>query len=276
MEYKMIVLDLDDTLLKKDGTISPATKEMLHRAQQAGVTVVLASGRPTFGIEPVAKELDLEGTGGYMLSFNGAKIIDCTDHRELYAANLTRQQMQQLFDWSMEEGAYIQTYMGDQIVASAGNPYTDIEKEITGMDILVPDDFKRYVSGDVVKAIVLQDPERLKEIEKKWEPLVQGQMYMTISKPFFLEFMNREVDKSKSIARLAELLHIPMEQVIAIGDSYNDLSMIEAAGLGVAMENGVERVKQAADYITEDNEHDGVANVIARFVFGDEKCREQA
>ena len=270
MNYKMIVLDLDDTLLKKNGTISKSTKEMLQKSQKNGVKVVLASGRPTFGMERIAKELKLHLNGGYIVSYNGAKIIDCVTGQELYSANLTNEQIHRLFDMSRQAGAEIQTYMGDFIIASAPNPYTDIEKKITGMDIVVPDDLKKYVSGDVVKAIVLQSPEKLKEIEEEWKPLVKDQMYMTISKPFFLEFMNKEVDKSKSIERLAVQLGIPMGQVIAIGDSYNDLSMIKAAGLGVAMENAVDCVKKAADYITADNEHDGVARVIEKFVFDGE------
>ena len=91
-------------------------------------------------------------------------------------------------------------------------------------------------------------------------------MYMTISKPFFLEFMNKDVDKSKSIERLADMLGIAMSQVIAVGDSYNALSMIKSAGLGVAMGNAVELVKDNADYITADNDHDGIVMVINKFV----------
>ena len=130
---------------------------------------------------------------------------------------------------AIESGAYIQTYVGDYIIASKANEYTDIEKQITGMDILVPDNFKKYVSDDVVKAIVLQHPDKLAKIEKAWREKINNTMYMTISKPFFLEFMNKDVDKSKSIERLADMLGISMSQVIAVGDSYNDLSMIKSA-----------------------------------------------
>ena len=108
---------------------------------------------------------------------------------------------------------------------------------------------------------MLQHPDKLKKIEETWKNEIGDSMYMTISKPFFLEFMNKEVDKSKSIERLAKILGISMLEVIAIGDSYNDLSMIKAAGLGVAMYNAVDCVKAAANYTTDDNEHDGVAKV---------------
>ena len=137
------------------------------------------------------------------------------------------------------------------------------------MEIIVADDFKEYVSQDVVKAIVLQHPDRLKEIEEMWKDEIKDSLYMTISKPFFLEFMNKEVDKSKSIERLSNMLGITMDEVIAIGDSYNDMSMIKAAGLGVAMKNAVEAVKNIANYITADNENDGVAKVIDKFIFAE-------
>ncbi len=267
MSYKMIVLDLDDTLLKNDGTISRKTNKTLKKAQEDGVKVVLASGRPTFAIASVANALELEKYGGYIISYNGARIIECKSRKELYAANITREEVQELYQMSQENEAYIQTYIGDNIIASQSNKFTDIEKQITGMEIIIPDDFSSYVQQEVVKVIVLQEPERLKELEKQWKPLVENKLYMTISKPFFLEFMNLEVDKGKSILRLGKMLGIDAEEIIAIGDSYNDITMIQAAGLGVAMGNAVETVKEIANYITEDNEHDGVAAVVEKFIW---------
>ena len=114
--------------------------------------------------------------------------------------------------------------------------------------------------------LVIQHPDKLAKIEKAWREKINNTMYMTISKPFFLEFMNKDVDKSKSIERLADMLGISMSHVIAVGDSYNDLSMIKSAGLGVAMGNAVELVKDNADYITADNDHDGIVMVINKFV----------
>ena len=196
MTYKMIVLDLDDTLLQSDGSISTKTKETLKRAQRIGVKVVLASGRPTFAILKIANELELKKFGGFIISFNGARIFDCKFQKDLYAANITQNNIWELYDLSKKFNAYIQTYIGDNIIASQKNKFTDIERQITGMDIIVPDNFKNYVSQDVVKAIVMQEPEKLKAIDAKIRPFVNGIMYMTISKPFFLEFMNVSVIKS--------------------------------------------------------------------------------
>lgn len=266
MSYKMIILDLDDTLLRNDGTISARTKAALKRIQADGMKVVLASGRPTFAIRSIADELELKKYGGYIISFNGARIESCEAEKEIYSANIKKENVHELYNLSKEYGAFIQTYSNIHIIASEANEYTDIEKQITGMDIIIPEDFKAYVCEDVVKVIVLQEPSRLKEIEARWKPIIGDRMYMTISKPFFLEFMNSNVDKGKSILRLAGQLGIYAEEIIAIGDSYNDISMIKMAGLGVAMQNAAASVKEIADYITDDNEHDGVAKVIDKFI----------
>lgn len=266
MNYKMIVLDLDDTLLKNDGTISRKTKKALGRAQNAGVTVVLASGRPTYAIRKFANELDMANNGGFIISYNGARIIDCQIDAEVFGQNLKKDMLYELFDLSKQYGAYIQTYEGDKIITSATNEYTDIEQKITGMEIVTVKDFKNYIENDVVKAIMLQEPEKLKRIEEKLRPIIGNRMYMTISKPFFLEFMNADVDKSRSVERLCKHLNIMCREVIAIGDSYNDISMITSAGLGVAMKNAVEGAKKVAKYITDDNENDGVAKVIDKFI----------
>lgn len=265
MNYRMIVLDLDDTLLKNDRTVSEMTRRRLLEAQQQGTMVVLASGRPTYAMHGLAQELCLAQYGGYLISFNGARITECAGGKTLYSADIPNALLCELYDFAAANGAYLQTYSDDSILASENNEYTEIEHEITGMKIIECRNFKQEVTQDVVKAIMLQRPERLQELEKQLRPLVADRLYMTFSKPFFLEFMNPGVDKGKSLGVLAGKLGVPMAQVIAVGDSYNDLTMLDAAGLGVAMGNAVEAVKQAADYQTDDNEHDGVARVVERF-----------
>ncbi|HJC71316.1 MAG TPA: Cof-type HAD-IIB family hydrolase [Candidatus Ruthenibacterium merdavium] len=271
MNYRMLVLDLDDTLLKDDRTVSELTRRRLLEAQQQGMIVVLASGRPTYAMQHLAKELCLAEYGGYFISFNGARITSCADQHILLSVDISHAQMCKLFDLAQEHGVYIQTYTEDHILVSKDNEYTQIEKEITGMDVIECADFKAEIPKTAVKAMMLEHPDRLKEVEKALRPVVENELYMTITKPFFLEFMNPAVDKGKSLVTLAQHLNVPMEQVIAVGDSYNDISMIKAAGLGVAMGNAVEAVKQAADYETADNEHDGVARVVERFFLQKDK-----
>lgn len=265
MNYRMIALDLDDTLLKDDRTVSEMTRRRLLEAQQQGTIVVLASGRPTYAMRSLAKELCLAQYGGYLISFNGGCITACQSGNTLFSVDISREQICKLFDLACEHQVDIQTYTDDSILVSKDNEYTQIEKEITGMHVVECTDFKAEIPETAIKAMMMGHPEHLKQVEKALRPVVENELYMTLTKPFFLEFMNPNVDKGKSLCVLAQKLGVSMEQVIAVGDSYNDLTMLNAAGLGVAMGNAVEAVKQAADYETDDNEHDGVARVVERF-----------
>ncbi|KXY36935.1 haloacid dehalogenase [Bacillus cereus] len=266
MTYKMIVLDLDDTLLRDDHTISPRTKEALMTAQEKGVKVVLASGRPTFGMRNVAKELLLEEYGSFILSFNGAKIINCKTNEEIFSSTLSPEIVHNLFEISKTEDVWIHTYIGDDIVTEENNPYTEIEGDITGMPIGVVDDFKAAVTEPVVKVLMNKEAERLVEVEKKLQKQLEGQLSVMRSKPFFLEFTEHGVTKGTSLNQLIQKLGIKREEVIAMGDSYNDQAMIEFAGLGVAMGNAPDDIKEIANYVTDTNMNDGVAKVVEKFV----------
>ena len=156
--------------------------------------------------------------------------------------------------------------MGDDIVTEENNPYTEIEGDITGMPIVVVDDFKVAVKEPVVKVLMNKEAERLVEVEKKLQKQLEGQLSVMRSKPFFLEFTEAGVTKGTSLNKLIQKLGIKREEVIAMGDSYNDQAMIEFAGLGVAMGNAPDDIKEIANYVTDTNMNDGVAKVVEKFV----------
>lgn len=266
MTYKMIVLDLDDTLLRDDLTISPRTKQSLMEAQEAGVKVVLASGRPTQGMLPIAEELRLKEYGSFILSFNGGKIIHCQTGDEWFSSTLPVETVHQLYDISHRENVEIHTYIGDTIVTEVPNPYTDIEGELTKLQIKVVDSFIDAVTEPVVKVLMLKEAEVLAKVEKKLQKEFEGSLSIMRSKPFFLEFTEAGVTKGTSLNSLIQQLGIEREEVIAIGDSGNDLSMIQFAGLGVAMGNASEAIKAQADFVTDTNMNDGVAKVVEEFI----------
>ncbi|RLL48280.1 HAD family phosphatase [Oceanobacillus piezotolerans] len=266
MTYKMIVLDLDDTLLREDGSISERTKKALMDAQKMGVKVVLASGRPTFGMQPIAKELSLAEYGSYILSFNGGQIINCQTNDLMFSSTLSIEDVQTLYDVSRREDVYIHTYIGDEIITDQSNPYTDIESTLTGLPIKLVEDYKEAVSVPVVKVLMVEEPERIRALEAKLLPELSDKYTILTSKPYFLEFTEKGITKGESLNQLIQSLGIEREEVIAIGDSYNDLTMIEFAGLGVAMGNANEDIKGKADYITDTNMNEGVAKVVEKFV----------
>ncbi|MBM7702082.1 Cof-type HAD-IIB family hydrolase [Metabacillus iocasae] len=266
MTYKMIVLDLDDTLLRDDQTISPRTKEALMKAQEMGVKVVLASGRPTYAMTHIAEELRLKEYGSFILSFNGAKIINCQTNEELFSSTLPPETVHRLYDISRRENVWIHTYVGNDIVTEEENEFTDVEGNLTGMPIVKVEHFVNAVNEPVVKVLMLQEANRLVEVEKKLQAELDGELSVMRSKPFFLEFTEVGVTKGTSLHLLIKKLGIKQEEVIAMGDSYNDLAMIEFAGLGVAMGNAPDDIKEIANHVTDTNMNDGVAKVVEEFV----------
>ncbi|MEK4972577.1 Cof-type HAD-IIB family hydrolase [Niallia sp. FSL R7-0648] len=266
MSYKMIVLDMDDTLLTDDHIISEATKTALMLAQEKGIKVVLASGRPTYAMLDAVKELRLAEYGSFILSFNGAKITNCQTNEELFSSTLSPETVHQLFDLSQRENIWIHTYMNNEIITQENNPFTEIEGKLTGLPIKTVADFKQTVSTPVVKVLMVKEETYLKEVEARLQKELANDLSVMRSKPYFLEFTELGVTKGTSLAILIEKLGISREEVIAIGDSYNDVAMIEFAGLGVAMGNAPDDVKQLADYVTDTNNNDGIAKVIDTFI----------
>ncbi|SDC57909.1 hypothetical protein SAMN05421734_11221 [Pelagirhabdus alkalitolerans] len=268
MTYKMIVLDLDDTLLRDDHTISPKTKEVLIRAQEQGIKVVLASGRPTLAMRPYAEELKLDHYGSYILSFNGANVLNYRTDELVLNSTLTREQVNFLFEQSKIENTYIHTYIDDVIITEDINPYTQIESDITGLPIEKVDTFMDHVTKEPVKVLMVDEPKKLEAIQSKLikEPSITDVFSVFRSKPYFLEFTEKGITKGTRLNQLAQSLGIKQEEIIAMGDSYNDLEMIEYAGLGVAMENAPDEIKNRSNLTTASNNNEGVSQVIEDYV----------
>lgn len=271
MKYKMIVLDLDGTLTNNKKEITPRTKQALMQAQAAGVYVVLASGRPTYGIVPLAEELKLKGNRGYILAFNGGKIIDCTKNEVLFEQKLDEQLVPILFQEAKKAGMEILTYQGEGIAATnKDDEYVQHEAFINKMPVTQYDDFLNQLVYPINKCLIVGDPTPLHELEIRLAKELEGKMDVYRSADFFLECVPLGIDKARSLDRLISSLGISREEVIACGDGYNDLSMIRFAGLGVAMANAAKDIQSEADFVTLSNEEDGVAHVIEHFILSPE------
>ncbi len=271
MKYKMIVLDLDGTLTNNKKEITPRTKQALMQAQAAGVHVVLASGRPTYGIVPLAEELKLKENGGFILAFNGGKIIDCTNNEVLFEQKLDEQLVPILFQEAKKAGMEILTYQGEGIAATnKDDEYVQHEAFINKMPVTQYDDFLNQLVYPINKCLIVGDPTPLHELEIRLAKELEGKMDVYRSADFFLECVPLGIDKARSLDRLISSLGISREEVIACGDGYNDLSMIRFAGLGVAMANAAKDIQREADFVTLSNEEDGVAHVIEHFILSRE------
>ena len=265
--YEIIVLDLDGTLTNRDKVITPRTKAALMKAQERGKKVVLASGRPTQGVIPLAKELRLEEYSGYILSFNGGRIINCKTGETVFARSLPVSANKKIIGLAEENQVDIVTYEGSRIIASnPESPYTKLESRINGMEIWKPENMAEYVNFEVPKFLMMEDGDYLAMVEPKVKAAMGKNFSVYRSDPFFLEIMPQGIDKAHSLTKLLTSIGLSTDAMICCGDGYNDLAMIETAGLGVAMANAQPLVKESADYITKSNDEDGVLHVINEFM----------
>lgn len=264
--YKLLVLDLDGTLTNKKKEITPHTIEVLKKAQEQGLKIVLASGRPTFGIVPLAEQLELKKYGGYILAFNGGLIIDCTTNETIYKNFLDTSIYPYLYEKGNTEDFKILSYKDEYIISEdIANEYVAYEAMLNKMPLMQVENFLETINFPEPKCLIVGEPDKLKELEVKMKEKLKGFMSVYRSEPFFLELLPLGIDKAKCLEKLLERMGISRNEVIACGDGFNDLSMIEFAGLGVAMANAQQVVKNVADYITLSNEEDGVAAVVEKF-----------
>lgn len=268
MNYQMLVLDLDGTLTNSRKEITEPTRRALIEIQEAGKRIVLASGRPVNGIVPLAKKLELARFGGYMLSFNGARITQCSTGQIVYNRTLPPEVIGPIYEiaktWS---GLDILTYDGDRILSGlAVNQYTEKESAINKMELLSVNDFVSRLTFPVNKLLITGDPSVLEELMPVLQKKFRKLLNIYRSEPFFLEIMPQNIDKANSLQKLLNSIGLTADSMICCGDGFNDISMIEYAGLGVAMENAQPIVKESADYITRSNDDDGILHVINTFL----------
>ena len=268
-EYEIIVLDLDGTLTNRDKVITPKTKKVLMELQERGKKIVLASGRPTDGVLPLARELKLEQYGSYILSFNGGMITNCRTGEIVFSRLLPAESNAKIIGLAREERVGILSYSEDGhtlLTDQKESPYALLEQKINHMEVEQVDDMEARVTYQVPKFLMLDDSDYLAMVEPRVKAAMGKNFSIYRSEPFFLEILPRGIDKAQSLERLLKLIGLEREQMIACGDGYNDLTMIQYAGLGVAMENAVFPVRKAADYITLSNNDDGVAHVVEKFM----------
>jgi Cof subfamily protein (haloacid dehalogenase superfamily) len=258
---RMIVMDMDDTLLNEAHQLSDANKTALLQAKKEGVVIVLASGRPTPAMANIADALELN-TGGFVVSYNGAYVTDWATKQVLHETTLSKDKTHTLIDLAKSADSDFHTYVDGDILTERHNPFTDIEAELTSMPIRDVSCLKSTVQSNVPKLLMVAEPSKVKKMHAAMNESHGTEFTITISKPYFLEFTKNAVDKSAGIDVICSYLGINKNDVVAMGDSYNDLTMIRDCGIGVAMGNAPDDIKAISDFIAPSNKDDGVATVV--------------
>lgn len=265
--YKLIALDMDGTLLRKDKTISQRTFAALQAARQRGVKVVLSTGRPVMGIRNYLEYLGLNDDDEYAITFNGSAVQTGKSGHMLFQKFMTGEDLHKIYKLSQEHSLNIHAFDKDgRLITPKANQYTNIEAEINNIPVHIEDFNNIKYTDKIIKVMIVDDPAKLDEFTKKIPKEYLSNYSIMRSASIFLEFLKPGINKSTGLSVLSENLNIPKEEIIAVGDADNDIAMIKFAGLGVAMGNAFPQVKEVADYITATNDEDGVAKVIEKFV----------
>jgi Cof subfamily protein (haloacid dehalogenase superfamily) len=268
MEYKLLVLDVDDTLLNNENKITVRTKIALIKAQQVGVRIVLASGRPTYGVVPLAKQLELDKNGGYILSYNGSQIMNVQTGELIFEKRIDPEMIPYLERKATKHNFPLFTYHQDTIFTNnPENQWIRREAELNRMKIAEISQFAEAIDFKPCKIMLVSDDETaLTALETLWKKRLAGTLDVLRSESYFLEVVPQFIDKANTLSILLEKLAIRTEEIIAIGNGVCDVTMIQLAGLGVAMGNAKDSVKACADYVTDSNEKDGVALVVEKYI----------
>ncbi|WP_455759172.1 Cof-type HAD-IIB family hydrolase [Phocaeicola coprocola] len=267
MKYKLLVLDLDGTLTNSKKVITEHTRTALIEAQKRGLKIVLASGRPTYGVAPLANQLELDKYEGYILSYNGGEIIDWKTGEMMYKNLLDPEVLPYLYQCAKDNNFAIVSYENEYVLTEhPDDEYVLKEALLNVMKIKKVDNFLKAINHPIAKCLIVGDPTRLAVLEKEMYDHLKDRMGVFRSEPYFLELVPKGIDKARSLSVLLKEINMKKEEMIAVGDGFNDLSMIQYAGLGVAMANAQPVVRENADYITLSNDEDGVAAVVEKFI----------
>jgi len=266
-KIRLLALDLDDTLLRSDLTISYRTRNVIKKAAAAGVIVVLASGRVPAAMARYAEILGLNRRNSYLICSNGTVIQNSFSSDIVYETSIEQKTALTAFDLADAEGFPVQIYEGTLMYVSRNNEYTDCDQKLTGLKQVVSGDFRSMVASGCNKMLIPGDPMLLAPLEKLFRTYFGSDITIFTSKPYFLEILPAHTDKGTALEKIASTLNIEREEVLAIGDSMNDEAMIRWAGTGVAMANSDSRIKKIADVVTQKtNDYDGVADIIEKYV----------
>jgi hypothetical protein len=265
-DIKLIAIDLDDTLLHDDLTISMRAKEAIKKVIAKGVTVTLATGRMFAAALPYARELGLNVP---LITYQGA-MVKCVNGELIYHQTIPLDTAQEVADYVRFRGYHLNVYVDDKLFMEQNSPEARHYVTITRVSPHYVESFDK-LWADPTKLVVLGEDSKIKSLAIELGQRFGQSLNIISPLPCILEITHKKATKSNALKALAQSLGFGLENVMAIGDSPNDLEMVRDAGFGVAMENSIPVLKENADYITLSNNDDGVAEVLEKIVLNTQK-----
>ncbi len=269
MSKKILAVDLDGTLLNSDKTISEANKTAIQNVLEAGHYVAIATGRAVSSGRQIAQTLGLTRPGCYLIAYNGGVIYDCAADCILHEARLPVEYAEYLVSEAEKWGIYVQAYSATKVLARKASRELNVYIRRTHMPYQIEKDIWEMINEEPPKILLisLDDRKKLEQFRKAHAEWEKDKCTSFFSCDEYLEYCPLGVTKGAGLSFLCDFLNISMDSAVAIGDQENDMSMFGNAYVGAAMKNAEQKVKNLADYVTEnDNDHDGVAEVIYKFI----------
>lgn len=263
LSFKLLAMDLDDTLLNENFKISVENREAIQRAAKMGVLVTLATGRMFVSTVPFARELQIDLP---LITYHGA-LIRTVGEETLYHQPVPLQLAKKITELSTDCGFHVNVYIDDELYVAEENEYSGFYQRLSGVKVTAVGDLSSFLQEPPTKLTIIDRKGRLKGFEDEILKYYGDELSITLSRPHFLEITDRLSTKGQALKFLAGLHGIPREQVAAVGDSYNDMDMLVYAGIGVAVSNARQEVKDVADVITASNVENGVAQFIEKYLF---------
>lgn len=267
--FNALVLDVDGTLLGSDRKVSDATREAIVMAQERGKVIAIASGRSIAGVRRTAASISLDEFGGYVIANNGTSVVNCKTGECVYNQFVDQSLLRPVFEAAKAMGIGIGVYRDERkefISGNGNNKFFENDAKELKITFLETEHFLKDVNFPINKIMLAAEPSKMGMVEKEMSERFGDRLNVFRSDACFVELLPRFVDKGVAVDKLVRHLGISKEQIICVGDSFNDLPMIRIAGLGVAMGNAQEEVKRSADYVTGSNDEDGIVTVIEKFM----------
>jgi Cof subfamily protein (haloacid dehalogenase superfamily) len=269
MNYRLLVIDIDGTLVRGDRSISAEDREALTKARGLGIYVSLSTGRVSQACLGIIDQLSLDG---YHIFFDGASVSSPSRGEEVYVKPIRRETVKQAVEFAHQRGIDLELYSATRYFAERETWSTGAHRQFFGIEPVIMDFTKLWERERIIKGgLVTTNPEEAAKAKSFCRHFDDSLCFSRARTPAYLgvDFINvlaPEVSKGKALEALASHLGISLAEVMAIGDGANDIPLLTTAGLAVAMDNATDKVKAVADYVTLDVEHSGIATAVKKFL----------
>ena len=269
LDVKLIAFDLDDTLLNDERQITDDTVLALRECAETGIYIVLCSGRAEDAILPFVRRLEIAGkeAGRFLIAINGCSIFDLHKREQIFCRKVEPEILLRANQIAEEYGLKSEVYTPDTIYYSQETKWTKLDVDMCGLKGAEVQDYEEFLKKGFTKMLIPGEPSELLKLQDILRKEFGERAVIFTSKPYFLEILPPNCGKGEAITWLSNKLGFGVEKSMGFGDSMNDESMIRLCGYGVAMCNGLEEIKNIADFVTEkDNNHDGIADFLRKHV----------